>query len=59
MDVKMRMDASRLLTWKALHCLENGPGDLKARAELCYEAKIFCTESAVRSVVDAMKAVGM
>lgn len=59
MDIKMRMDSSRLLTWKALHCLENGPGDFKARQELCLEAKIFCSDNAVRSVTDAMSAVGM
>ena len=59
MDVKMRTDSSRLLTWKALHCLENGPGDFKARQELCLETKIFASDNAVRSVTDAMKAVGM
>lgn len=58
-DVKMRMDTSRLLTWKALYSLENGPGDFKARQELCLEAKIFCSDNAVQSVTDAMKAVGM
>jgi nitroalkane oxidase len=59
MDIKMRTDASRLLTWKALHCLENGPGDFKARLELCLEAKIFCSENAVKCVTDAMRAVGI
>lgn len=58
-DVKMRADACRLLTWKALHCLENGPGGFKARQELCLEAKIFASDNAVRSVTDAMSAVGM
>ena len=58
-DIKMRIDSGRLLTWKALHCLENGPGDLRARQELCLEAKIFGSDHAVRSVTDAMKAVGM
>ena len=58
-DVKMRADTSRLLTWKALHCLENGPGDFKARQELCLEAKIFGSDNAVRCVTGAMKAVGM
>ena len=58
-DIKMRMDSSRLLTWKALHALENGPGDFKARQELCLETKIFASDNAVRSVTDAMKAVGM
>ena len=57
--IKMRTETSRLLTWKALHCLENGPGDVGARLELCLEAKIFCSDSAVQCCVDAMKLVGM
>jgi alkylation response protein AidB-like acyl-CoA dehydrogenase len=59
MDIKMRTDASRLMTWKALHCMQNGPGDFKARLELCLEAKIFCSENAVVCVTDAMRAVGI
>lgn len=58
-NVKMRTEASRLMTWKALHCLQSGPGDYKARLELALEAKVFCSDNAVKSVVDAMKAVGM
>lgn len=58
-DVKIRAETSRLLTWKALHAIENGPGGWKARLELALEAKIYSSEAAVQSVVDAMKAVGM
>lgn len=58
-DIKIRTETSRLLTWKALHAIENGPGDWKARLELALEAKIYSSEAAVQSVVDAMKAVGM
>lgn len=58
-DIKIRAETSRLLTWKALHAIENGPGDWKARLELALEAKIYSSEAAVQSVVDAMKAVGM
>ena len=58
-DVKCRVDACRLLTWKALHCLENGPGDFKARQELCLETKIYTSDNCVKSVTDAMSAVGM
>lgn len=58
-DIKMRADASRLLAWKAIHCLENGPGDFKARQEVCLEAKIFCSDNSVRCVTDAIKVVGM
>jgi len=52
--IKMRCDASRMLTWKACHDLDNGLG-----GELAYQAKIFCSDNAVKSVVDAMGAVGM
>lgn len=58
-DIKIRTEASRLLTWKALHCLENGPGGYKSRLELALEAKVFCSDNAVKCVVDAMKVVGM
>ncbi|KAI9871904.1 MAG: hypothetical protein M1830_002313 [Pleopsidium flavum] len=59
MDIKMRTEASRYLTWKACHCLENGPGEYQDRRELALEAKIYCSDNAVKCVVDAMKAVGM
>ncbi|KAI9726994.1 MAG: hypothetical protein M1834_008576 [Cirrosporium novae-zelandiae] len=59
MDIKMRTEASRYLVWKALHCLHEGPGDHKHRLEYALEAKIFCSENAVKSVFDAMKAVGV
>lgn len=58
-DIKMRIEASRLFAWKALHAIENGPGDWKARLEMALEAKILSSEAAVQSVVDAMKAVGI
>lgn len=58
-DVKMRVEAARLLTWKALHAIENGPGPWEARLELALEAKVMSSEAAVKSVVDCMKAVGM
>jgi alkylation response protein AidB-like acyl-CoA dehydrogenase len=53
-DVKMKTDASRFLTWKAAHALDNGLG-----GELALEAKIYCSDSAVKAVVDAMSAIGM
>jgi len=58
-DIKMRLETSRLLTWKAMHCLENGPGGWEARLELLLEAKIFCSDEAVTCCIDAMKIVGM
>ena len=59
MDIKMRTEASRYLTWKACHALENGPGPHAVRRELALETKIFTSDAAVKCVVDAMKAVGM
>lgn len=58
-DVKMRTEAARMLVWKAMKGIEQGPGRWEARLELALEAKILSSESAVRSVMDCMKAVGM
>lgn len=58
-DIKMKIETSRLLTWKALHGIENGPGGWKARLEMALHAKIFCSDNAVACVVGAMKAVGV
>lgn len=58
-DVKMRTEAARMLVWKAMKGIEQGPGSWEARLELALEAKILSSESAVRSVMDCMKAVGM
>lgn len=54
MDVKMRADAARFLTWKAADAVDKGLG-----GELALEAKIFCSDMAVKAIVDAMSAVGM
>ena len=56
---KIKLDASRLLTWKALDSVQNGPGDEAAGLEACLQAKIFSSENAVKCVVRAMKIVGM
>jgi alkylation response protein AidB-like acyl-CoA dehydrogenase len=53
-DIKMKTDASRFLTWKAAHALDSGLG-----GELALETKIYCSDSAVKAVVDAMSAIGM
>ena len=52
--MKIRLEASRALTWKAAEAF----GKTKFGAELCYEAKIFCSESAVETVTDAINMVG-
>ena len=55
-DVKMRVEAARTLTWKAAHALQSRhPG----AEELAFEAKIWCSEAAVRCCTDAMKVVGI
>ena len=53
--IKTRCEASRALTWKAATAF----GKTKYGSELCYEAKIFCSESAVESVTDAINLVGV
>ncbi|KAI9842244.1 MAG: hypothetical protein M1837_007389 [Sclerophora amabilis] len=55
-DIKMRTESARYLTWKAAHALEH---QTKGGAELAYEAKISCSEAAIKCVADAMKVVGM
>ena len=54
-DVKMRVEAGRALVWKAAYAVERGEGG----EELAYAAKIWCSEAAVKSVADAMRAVGV
>ncbi len=53
--IKTRCEAARALTWKAASAF----GRTKYGAELCYEAKIFGSESAVESVTDAISLVGV
>ena len=53
--IKTRCEATRALVWKAAHCF----GRTRWGAELCYEAKIFGSESAVESVMDAINLVGV
>lgn len=59
MDIKMRVEAGRLLTWKALSGIEKGPGEWGNRLETALEAKIWCSEQVTKCVVDAMSTVGM
>ncbi|CAG8978710.1 hypothetical protein HYALB_00004693 [Hymenoscyphus albidus] len=54
-DIKMQCEASRALTWKACVGLKKNENT----AELAYETKIFCSDSAVKCVVDAMNVVGI
>ncbi|KAK5045240.1 hypothetical protein LTR84_009346 [Exophiala bonariae] len=53
--IKTRCEATRALVWKAAHAF----GRTRNGAELCYEAKIFGSDSAVASVMDAISLVGV
>lgn len=55
-DMKMRTEAARVMTWKAAHALQNRT---RGAEELAFEAKIWCSEAAVRCCADAMKVVGV
>lgn len=57
--VKMQVEACRALTWKAAHAMVHGPGDYAARKELAVTAKIYCSDAAVKAVMDVINAVGM
>ncbi|KAF2739453.1 hypothetical protein EJ04DRAFT_519531 [Polyplosphaeria fusca] len=58
-DIKMRVEAARALTWKALSGIEKGPGGWENRIETALEAKVWCSEQVTKCVVDAMSVVGM
>lgn len=54
-NIKIRCEATRVLTWKAAHAFGRTPFS----AELCYETKILGSENAVQSVQDAINLVGV
>ncbi|KAF2195287.1 hypothetical protein K469DRAFT_649049 [Zopfia rhizophila CBS 207.26] len=58
-DIKMKVEAARALTWKALSVIEKGLGVWESRLEIALEAKIWCSDQAPKAVVDAMGIVGM
>jgi nitroalkane oxidase len=58
-DIKIRVDAGRTLTWRALSGIQNGPGNWESRLEGALEAKIWCSDQAPKVVLDAMSVVGM
>ncbi|KAF2796546.1 putative acyl-CoA dehydrogenase [Melanomma pulvis-pyrius CBS 109.77] len=59
MDIKMRIEAARALTWKALSGMERVTGTWESKLEIALEAKIWCSDQAPRAVMDAMAVVGM
>ena len=54
-DIKMRIEACRALTWKAAAALDNR---VSGADELAYETKIYASEAAVKTVAEAMRVVG-
>lgn len=58
-NAKIKIDTSRMIVWKAVDALENGPGNAAERFETCLEAKIYPSDSAMSCVWDCMQAVGM
>ena len=57
--IKMQTEACRVLTWKAAHSLQNGPGDYNARRELALAAKVYCSDASTKAVTEAINVVGM
>ncbi|KAF8542411.1 putative acyl-CoA dehydrogenase [Trichophaea hybrida] len=55
-EMKTKLETSRLLTWKAAHAFDVSRG---ADREGCYMAKIYASEAAVEVVRLAMAVVGM
>jgi alkylation response protein AidB-like acyl-CoA dehydrogenase len=55
-DIKMRLEASRYLVWKAAQSFDESGG---TSLELPNMAKVFASETAVQVVYDAMRLVGV
>jgi nitroalkane oxidase len=55
-DMKMKIEACRYLTWKACHQYDQSKG---AEHELAVMTKVFCSETCVNVVYDAMRVVGV
>ncbi|KAK7427270.1 hypothetical protein QQZ08_006206 [Neonectria magnoliae] len=54
-NAKIKIDTSRILVWKALSGLEKGAGDDSSRYETCSQAKVYCSDQAVRAVWETMQ----
>jgi alkylation response protein AidB-like acyl-CoA dehydrogenase len=61
MDVKMKIEAARALTWKAMSVLESKDDNVtwEQRLEIALEAKVWCSEQVVGAVETCMAVVGM
>lgn len=58
-DIKMKLDASRLLTYRALDYVQNENVDAKIALEACLQAKIYGSDNAVDCATTAMKIIGV
>jgi alkylation response protein AidB-like acyl-CoA dehydrogenase len=58
-DIKIKLDSSRLLTYRALDYVQNEDVDAKTALEACLQAKIFGSDSAIDCATTAMKIIGM
>jgi alkylation response protein AidB-like acyl-CoA dehydrogenase len=60
MDVKMKVEAGRVLNWKATSVLESANDALTwpQKLEMALESKIWCSDAAPKAVLEAMAAVG-
>jgi alkylation response protein AidB-like acyl-CoA dehydrogenase len=60
-DVKMKIEAARALTWRAMSLLESTDQGVgwEARLEIACEAKVWCSELVVGVVEGCMSVVGM
>jgi alkylation response protein AidB-like acyl-CoA dehydrogenase len=60
-DVKMKIEAARALTWKAMCALESQDESLgwDAKLELACEAKVWCSEQVVGVVEACMSVLGI
>ena len=55
-DAKTSIEATRSLTWRACHAVDNKSS---AASELAIQAKIYGSEMAVRVITDLMRVVGV
>ncbi|BCH62184.1 acyl-CoA dehydrogenase family protein [Agrobacterium vitis] len=55
-DMKMKIEACRYMTWKACHQYDQSKG---VEHELAVMTKVFCSETCVDVVYDAMRVVGV
>ena len=55
-DIKMRLEACRYLTWKACHDFDHTHG---LAQELAIMTKVYCSETAVATIYDCMRVVGI